>query len=292
MNSPHEILGISSNSTLDQIEAAFQEKSEYWRRLQSNSQRSAEAKAMLEQVMAAYDFLRTQAQSPASGLEYREPQAFDSHTGGMSVDQDSCPHCGHKGNPPDARFCLNLNCRGQLFQLCPSCHRELPWHYQSCHQCGANIEQVHQEQERQQQLKEIELFRHREQQLEEINRQITSLTAVEARIRPFHLRGVLQVFSKKSELNQWAEKNGAGFGTQLANVVLGGISFAISVGVGTALEDTLGVFAIVIWLTLFLALSGGALYFFTLGPQALEAIAQERMKLECEKHNFVQISQQ
>ena len=140
MNSPHEILGISSNSTLDQIEAAFQEKSEYWRRLQSNSQRSAEAKAMLDQVIAAYDFLRTQAQSAASGLEYREPRSFSGQTGVAPVDKDRCPHCGHKDNPPDARFCLNVNCRGQLFQLCPSCHKELPWHYQSCPQCGVDIE--------------------------------------------------------------------------------------------------------------------------------------------------------
>ena len=49
-----------------------------------------------------------------------------------------CPHCESADNPPNARFCIN--CRGQLFQVCPSCLSELPWHFENCPKCGVNID--------------------------------------------------------------------------------------------------------------------------------------------------------
>ncbi|MCB8977604.1 MAG: zinc ribbon domain-containing protein [Ardenticatenaceae bacterium] len=52
---------------------------------------------------------------------------------------NKCPHCESTDNPPNARYCVN--CRGQLFQVCPSCLSELPWHFENCPKCGVNIDE-------------------------------------------------------------------------------------------------------------------------------------------------------
>jgi hypothetical protein len=168
MPTPYEILGVGADATAAVIRAAFEAEYDRWRRLKTIPQRADEAEERLRQIEAAYEGLMSQHKALEAGLEYRPTghSAARSKPIPPSSDPEHCPNCGYGRNPPDARFCAN--CRGKLFQNCPSCQAELPWHYANCYRCGTNLAEFLEKQRLQERQRKLAAIESKQRRLAEI----------------------------------------------------------------------------------------------------------------------------
>lgn len=154
----YSILGVSPGSSPEEIRQAYFEKMSYWQGLSSHPTRKAEAERMKARLDEAYEALVDQLDTGEGTLAYSETSYSGPGATTSKIDKNACPNCKYRGNPTDARYCIN--CQSQLFQICPSCKVELPWHQKVCHRCGVDIEE-----ERQRQADEER--RRKEQQVQE-----------------------------------------------------------------------------------------------------------------------------
>lgn len=166
MENIYLLLELPTDAAASEVEETYQARYEHWLSIKSNRpERSAEAEEQIRRLEDAYDFYQKhQRQDITAGLEVRDqPKQGGTRTtsSGQGVsEKDMCPHCGYSENPSNARYCLE--CTGQLFQTCPSCGRELPWHYKSCHHCGVNID-AYEDKKRQEESTRLTQERERKQ---------------------------------------------------------------------------------------------------------------------------------
>ena len=168
MASYYDQLKVSCTATTEEIQNACDTAYNHWRLLVTHH--DAQKALLAQQRLQQIDEIRNVLLNPEKRSSYDAKLGVGGLTSGLvdpnapldpstirgmaptvgeritpptgSKNTNQCPYCGSNENPPDARFCINPQCRKSLIQKCPNCNCELPWHFKVCKKCGADIDKV------------------------------------------------------------------------------------------------------------------------------------------------------
>ncbi len=215
MTTYYEILNVRSTATIAEIEAALDTQYNHWRRLVTHHDPNVVNEA--NQKLQVLEEARTALTNPAKRAAYDSAMNLGGAIGGLAdpqvriehpvvtasrplttpqpapgpaatrMDAWVCPKC-QTPNPVNTQYCEN--CGSQIGVSCPSCNMLTRAAARFCSHCGVDVQKSRQEQEY------TALAQQRQQQLQDIQSQISQYRKEIAEYEGLHKRVMIFWFNR------------------------------------------------------------------------------------------------